>query len=58
MQELPNSVLAEAYSELCLVFGEKLTVQEAYSERSQTSKMKLFEKNISSHSSFTKKVPS
>ena len=42
----------------CSFWRQQLTVPEAYSEPSRTSKMKLFEKNIFSRSLFTHKAPS
>ena len=54
---MPNSIQAETYSEpyqrLKMQFlATTLTVPEAHSERSQTSKMKLFERNIFSRPLF------
>ena len=51
IEELSNSIQAEAYSEpyqdlRCSFYQKWLTVPEACSEWSQTSKMKIFEKNI------------
>ena len=55
ISELPSSLQAEEYSEphqRFKILGKWLTVPEAYSERSQTSKMKLFEEKIFSRPLF------